>query len=110
MRVVLTNFGTVGDFRPLMTLAGELASHGHTPVLAFPPFARTIAAHAPFEFVPLGPDLAALRDHVNISWTGIPGIYDSADRMFTLLGPFREAFDQIFSELKNVCRDADVLI
>lgn len=110
MRAVLTNFGTVGDFRPLLTLASELASHGHTCVLAFPPFARSMAAHMPFAFAPLGPDLAALRDHVNISWAEMPDIYQSADQMLALLMPFREAFDQIFRELKHSCEDADVLI
>ena len=110
MRAVLTNFGTAGDFLPLLTLARELASHGHTPVLAFPPFTRTMAAKTSFEFLPLGPDLSSLRDSININWAEIPEIYESADGMLALLAPFRDAFDQIFAELKHACRDADVLI
>jgi UDP:flavonoid glycosyltransferase YjiC (YdhE family) len=110
MRAVLTNFGTTGDFLPFMVLANELAMNGSTPVLAFPPFARDMASQSPFEYFSLGPDLAALRDHVNTNWTEVPEVHESAEQMFYLLMPFREVFDQILAELKHVCKDADVLI
>lgn len=110
MRTVLTNFGTVGDFVPLLTLARELANQGHTPVLAFPPFARGLAAKTPFKFVSIGPDLSSLRDQVNIGWTETREIYQSPEGMLALLMPFREAFDQVFLDLKHACHNADVLI
>lgn len=98
MRTVLTNFGTLGDFVPLLTLARELANQGHTPVLAFPPFARAMASRTPFEFFPIGPDLSSLRDQVNVGWTQTPEVYQSPGEMLALLMPFREAFDQIFAD------------
>ncbi|HEY2360749.1 MAG TPA: glycosyltransferase [Candidatus Angelobacter sp.] len=110
MRVVLTNFGTLGDFRPLLILANELAANGCKPVLAFPPFAQTLASEYRFEHVSIGPDLLSLRDSVNASWSHMAGIYESSDQMAALLMPFRDAFDQTFSDLTDVCRDADLLI
>ena len=110
MRVVLTNFGTTGDFRPLLTLARELAEHGGKPVLAFPPFAGPLASSSGFEYCAIGPDLQSLRDEVNHQWSESAGLYDSSDQMLSLLLPFHDAFDQTFRELKDICRDADVLI
>lgn len=110
MRVVITNFGTTGDFRPLLTLARELAAQGDTPVLAFPPFAEPFVAQSGFEYCTIGPDLQSLRDNVNQGWSESVGIYNSSEQMLALLLPFREAFDQVFRELKNACRNADVLI
>lgn len=110
MRAVLTNFGTIGDFAPLLTLGRELARRGHTPLMAFPPFARAMATQNPFQFLPLGPDLSSLRDQINMTWTEAPGLYSSSQEMLTLLFPFRDAFDQIFTELREACRSADVLI
>ena len=110
MRVVITNFGTTGDFRPLLTLARELAAQGDTPVLAFPPFAEPLVSQSGFEHCAIGPDLRLLRDEVNQGWSESAGIYHSSEQMLALLLPFREAFDQIFAELKNACRDTDVLI
>jgi sterol 3beta-glucosyltransferase len=110
MRVVITNFGTTGDFRPLLTLARELAAQGDTPVLAFPPFAESLVSQSGFDYCAIGPDLRFLRDRVNQGWSESAGIYDSSEQMLALLAPFRDAFDQIFSELKNACGNADVLI
>lgn len=110
MRVVITNFGTMGDFRPLLTLARELASNGDTPVLAFPPFAEPLVSQSGFEYRLIGPDLHVLRDRVNQGWSEFAGIYASSEQMLALLLPFRDAFDQILSELKCACKNADVLI
>lgn len=110
MRVVITNFGTTGDFRPLLTLARELSARGDTPVLAFPPFAEPFVSQSGFEHCAIGPDLQLLRDHVNQGWSESAGIYDSSEQMLALLLPFQEAFDQIFCELKTACKNADVLI
>jgi len=110
MRVVITNFGTTGDFRPLLTLAREIRAQGETPVLAFPPFAESLVAQSGFEYRPIGPDLRSLRDQVNQGWSESAGIYDSSTQMLALLTPFRDAFEQIFSELNDACKNADVLI
>ena len=110
MRVVITNFGTTGDFLPLLTLARELAARGDTPVLAFPPFAGSLVSQSGFEHHAIGPDLQSLRNRVNQGWSEFGGIYDSSEQMLALLLPFQDAFDQTFSELKNACKDADVLV
>ena len=110
MRAVITNFGTTGDFLPLLTLARELARRHDQPVLAFPPFAQGMVRESGFEYQAIGPDLSSLRDGVNQGWSESDGIYDSSDETLLLLLPFRDAFDQVFSQLQVVCQNADVLV
>jgi len=110
MRALLTNFGSLGDFRPLLILARHLLKAKMTPVLAFPPFAKGLAEQTGFQYYPLGPDLVELRDLVNAHWSEQPEVAESAEDMLALLRPFSEAFDRIFAELCEVARDVDVLI
>lgn len=110
MRVVLTNFGTVGDFRPLISLAHELTAAGHKAVLAFPPAMEALIPENGLEYLPVGPDLRALRDEVNRTWSEETGIDQSSEQMLRLLMPFQEYFDRIFEELREVCAKADVII
>src|ERR1044071_598014 len=110
MRIVITNFGTLGDFRPLLMLANELAAQGHKPLLTFPPFAKAWMAQTQLDYRCIGPDLSSVRDHVNQGWSELAGVYDSSEQMLALLLPFREAFDSVLAELKECCKNADLLI
>lgn len=110
MRIVVTNFGTIGDFRPLLALANELAAQGDKPLLAFPPFARQWVSQAQLEYCSIGPDLSSLRDQINQSWSEQAGAYHSPEQMLSLLLPLKEAFDSVLSELRSCCKNADLLI
>jgi UDP:flavonoid glycosyltransferase YjiC (YdhE family) len=110
MRIVITNFGTTGDFRPLLALANELAAQGDTPLLAFPPFARQLASRTRLEYCSIGPDLSSLRDQINQSWSEQVDAYHSSELMLSLLLPLKEGFDSVLTDLRSCCRNADLLI
>jgi sterol 3beta-glucosyltransferase len=107
MRAVLTNFGTLGDVQPFLALAIELQRHGHAPVLAFSPYFRPRVEALDLSFVPIGPDLRAIQNQVNVEMREMP---DSEDRMREILDPLVATLPQTFSELSQACLEADVLI
>lgn len=107
MRAVLTNFGTLGDLQPFLALAVEMKRHGHVPVLAFSPYFRERVEALGLDFVPIGPDLRAIQNDVNVAMREAP---DSDDRMREILGPLVAALPQTFSELSQACLEADVVI
>jgi sterol 3beta-glucosyltransferase len=110
MRAIITNFGTRGDFEPLLALAWELSSHGWHPIFAAPSFAKEIIEPLGFEFVPIGPDLLPLRDYINLTLSTQTSSYASAGQLLELLSPFRSSFSQIYRQLSELCHDAAVLI
>jgi sterol 3beta-glucosyltransferase len=107
MRAVLTNFGTLGDVQPFLALAIEMQRHGHAPVLAISPYFRARVEALGLDFVPIGPDLRAIQNDVNIAMREMP---DSDDRMREILGPLVASLPQTFSELSQACLKADVII
>jgi sterol 3beta-glucosyltransferase len=109
MRAVITNFGSRGDFEPLVALGWELSSHGWDTIIAAPPFAKGIIPPS-HKFVPIGPDLLNLRDSINLALSTHANLYASEQGLLELLAPFQPCFGQIYRELSDVCRDADVLI
>lgn len=110
MKAVLTNFGTTGDFRPLLTLAEHLSRTNLEPVLAFPQYAESFVRDTAFQYRLIGPNLSHLRDRVNLGFSEIHGIYDSDEMMFRLFSEFAQALEPIYADLKDACRGADVLI
>lgn len=107
MRIVLTNFGTTGDFQPFLALAMALRPRGHEPILAFAPHFETRARAAGFPFVPIGPDLRQAQQEINLFWMNEP---ESVDQMKAILQPVVSALPQAFAELRAACDDADMLI
>lgn len=107
MRILLTNFGTTGDFQPFLALAMALRPRGHEPILAFAPHFETRARAAGFPFVPIGPDLRQAQQEINLSWMNEP---ESVDQMKAILQPVVSALPQAFAELRAACDDADMLI
>jgi sterol 3beta-glucosyltransferase len=107
MRAVLTNFGSVGDLQPFLALALEMRRCGDVPVLAFSPYFRSRVEKLGFDFVPIGPDLQAIQNNVNVS---LRNVSDSADRIREILSPLVTALPQAFSELSRISLNADVLI
>ena len=110
MRAVITNFGSRGDFEPLVALGGELSLHGWDVTLAAPSFAQEIIGLSPVTFAPLGPDLLSIRDSANLALTTQASSHASERALLDLLAPFRPSFEQICGELTNLCNDAAVLI
>src|SRR5215212_11488358 len=95
MRAILTSFGTTGDFLPYLALAVELHRHGHQPVLAYPPYYRSLADRYGLEFIPIGPDLHAT---LSALITAMPTLPESAAEMHALFAPFASALPQMFQE------------
>lgn len=107
MRAVLTNFGTSGDVQPLLALAVELSRHGHQPVMALSPSFASRVEQLGLGFRPLGPDLQDAQKDANLALIATP---DSIEQMRSYLSPLASALPQIFNDLYDACRDADVLI
>jgi sterol 3beta-glucosyltransferase len=110
MRVLLTNFGTMGDIMPYLALAAELRRSGHTPLLAAPPLFAPLAGRHQIEFVPVGPDMQQTQHAINESMTARPDAVDSSGLMKDLFGPLALALPQMFEELRAACRGVDVLV
>lgn len=109
MRAILTNLGSLGDTQPLVALAHEMRKHGHTPVLALAPSYASHAAQLGFEFAPVGLDLdyAKLqRKDTEDTLKGVAPLHTLKDSLAIL----SRMLPQMFSELRDSCRNADVLI
>jgi sterol 3beta-glucosyltransferase len=106
---VLTNLGSLGDIQPLIALADELRRHGHSPVLALAPAYRTYADQLGFEFVPIGLDL----DYAQLQRKDTEDALKGADLFQNFnasLAILSNMLPQMFLELREVCRNADVLV
>ena len=109
MRAVLTNLGSLGNIQPFVSLAQELRKHGHEPVLALAPTYASYAAQLGFEFIPIGFDLdypKLQRKDTEDALKGIDPIYTLNDSLTKLSA----MLPRMFTELKEGCRNADVLI
>jgi sterol 3beta-glucosyltransferase len=109
MRAVLTSLGSMGDIQPLIALAVELRSHGHHPILALAPYFGPYVHRHGLQFVPIGPDLnyPELQRNEN---TAVRQGSDLFNLMSDHLEILRSMLPQMFSELRDICYDADVLI
>jgi sterol 3beta-glucosyltransferase len=107
MRIVVTNFGSIGDFHPYLALAVEFLSRGHQPLMAFPPHFRELIERTGLEFTPIGPDLKRVQGDIITAMHVMP---ESAEELRALFSPLAAALPQMFQELKEACRGADVLV
>jgi rhamnosyltransferase subunit B len=57
-RIIINTFGSFGDLHPYLSLATELQSRGHNPVLATMEYYREKIEGTGFEFVPIRPNIA----------------------------------------------------
>jgi len=108
MRAVLTSIGSTGDIQPFLALAHQLRCQGHDPILALPPNFKPRVEQLGYQFVKIGPALnpAAMRGVVTTMLT-MPDLRDQVKHFFDVVKP---AIPQLFRELKEICRDADVLL
>lgn len=110
MRAIVTNFGSAGDVQPYLALIMELRRHGHDVAFAFSPqFAPMIERHG-VEFIPVGPDFQKVQYDIITTAVARPDIANSADQIYALFEPLVAALPQMFEELREACRNADVLI
>jgi sterol 3beta-glucosyltransferase len=109
VRAVLTNLGSLGDIQPFVALAQELRRHDHSPVLALAPAYRAYAGQLGFEFVPIGLDL----DYAQLQRKDTEDALRGADLFQNFSASLKilsNMLPQMFSELREACRNADVLI
>lgn len=110
MKIVLTNFGSTGDFQPLIALAHQLVRDGEQVLFAVPAFAESAIRSAGFECMSIGPDLSFVRDQANQVLGESCGDEGSQTSLFELLSPLREHLPQFLDGLSSACRGADLLI
>jgi sterol 3beta-glucosyltransferase len=108
MRAVLTSFGSTGDAQPFLALAQELRQNGHQPVLALSPNFKSRADDNGIEFAPLGPELKP-SDIRGVITTQL-GMKDPIQQARHFLDTVMPIMPRIYHELRDICRDADVLI
>jgi sterol 3beta-glucosyltransferase len=109
VRAVLTNLGSLGNIQPFVALAHELSKHGHQPVLALAPTYASYAAQLGFEFFPVGFDL----DYPKLQRKDTEDALNGVDPIHTLkdsLTKLSAMLPRMFTELREGCRSADVLI
>jgi sterol 3beta-glucosyltransferase len=110
MRAVITNFGSAGDVQPYLALIMEMRRHGHEVAFAFSPHFRSSIERHGVEFIPIGPDFQQMQYDIITTAVSTPNIDNSADHMYSLFEPLVAALPQMFDELSEACRNADVLI
>lgn len=108
MRAILTNLGSTGDVWPFIALAAELRRHGHEPILALSPNFAGLAKQHGLAFAPIGQELELekLRDMA----ADILTARNSAAQTRPLLISALQAMPDMFRELRDLARDADVMI
>lgn len=104
-RIVITSWGSYGDVYPYVGLARALAARGHRPVLAVPPFYRTLIEREGFEFFPVGPDIDP-NDRVMLARVMDPVKGTEA----ILRGLLMPALRQTYESLRAAVRGADLLV
>jgi UDP:flavonoid glycosyltransferase YjiC (YdhE family) len=108
MRIVLTSFGSTGDVQPFLALAVELRRCGHQPILACSPNFAVRAHEIGVEFAPIGPQLdSAVIRAVITQQSEMTSVTEQVSHFIRVIVPY---IPRMFQELKEVCRDAHVLI
>jgi sterol 3beta-glucosyltransferase len=110
IRAVITNFGTMGDIRPLFSLGQELASAGHSTLHLVPPSAITLGKNMGQDCQAVGPDLLAIQNEINLALSTSKSLYASGEGMLKVLSPLESHFPAVLEHLKRECQNADVLI
>ncbi len=108
MRVVLSNVGSTGDVQPFLALAVEFQRHGHRPLLALPSLFAERAARLGLEFTPIGPPLT-VTDAQRIM-AAMLSAATPMGQMRHFLAATMPWIPQMYQELRQACRDADMLV
>ena len=108
MRMVLTNLGGTGDIWPFLALAVELRRNKHDPILMLSPNFAPLAKQMNVTFIPIGPEFRFEDFRHMIAGTATAGSF--LEQAYPLAVNGLQALPQMFRELVNVCRDADMII
>lgn len=107
MRAVLTTFGSYQDVAPILALAAELRRAGHQPMLALSPNFADWARAEGIEFAPLGP---AISPQIRESMAGLLQNKKPPEDARYFLETVLPLVPEIYQSLREICRNADVLI
>jgi sterol 3beta-glucosyltransferase len=110
MRIVLTNFGTTGDVQPFLALGVELLRQSHEAVLAFSPEHASRIRQLGLIFYPVEPYLQHAQQKVNSALIERAELYNNFNELHRLFAPLAAGLPQALDQLREACRDADVLI
>lgn len=104
-KIVLATFGSLGDLHPMIALALELRSRGHSVVISsWEGYAESIALLG-FEFVPLRPKVDPEdREFIKKAMDGRDG---SATVIREMILPY---LGEMYDDLAAACKGADVMI
>ena len=110
VRVLITNFGTRGDFEPFFALAGELAAHQHEPIFAIPQSAVSMVEQSGFRYAVIAADDPELRKKINLSWSTQVDAYEARGRLLNEFSALQSYFPAALTELTKLSRTVSVLI
>lgn len=110
MRLLITNFGTRGDFEPFFALAGELVAHHHVPIFAIPESAVSMLEQSGFRYVVIANDDPELRNKINLSWTTQADAYEATGRLVEEFSTLQSYLPAALKELKELSNTVSVLV
>lgn len=110
MRILITNFGTRGDFEPFLALADELASHRHEPVFAIPESAVPMLERSGFSYEVITADDPELRHRINLSWSSRTDAYETNGQLNDEFSTLQSYLPGALRELTELSRTASLLI
>lgn len=110
MRLLITNFGTRGDFEPFFALARELAEHQHEPIFAIPESAVSMLQQSGFPYAVIAADDPELRQKINLSWSTQADAYEASGRLVEEFSALQSYFPAALKELTELSRSVSVLV
>ncbi|MBV9759986.1 MAG: glycosyltransferase family 1 protein [Acidobacteriaceae bacterium] len=110
MKIVLTNFGTVGEIYPLLALAQELEESGHEAKIALSPDYEDWVTRLGLRFVSVGPPAKAITTELTLAATRDPLVFESPKASRELFRPLRESIPAAYEQLREACRGYDLLV
>ena len=110
MRLLITNFGTRGDFEPFFALAGELAAHQHEPIFAIPESAVSMLEQSGFPYAVIADDDPELRNKINLSWSTQADAYEASGRLVEEFSTLQSYLPAALKELTELSSTVSVLV
>lgn len=99
----------MGDIQPILAIAVELKNKGHKPVLALPSNYKHHVQRLNLDYIQVGPEFKSkqMQDLIHNTHDELP---DAIKQAKNFLDTFAHMIPDMFEELYDVCRNADILI
>ncbi len=110
MRLLITNFGTRGDFEPFFALAGELAAHQHEPIFAIPESAVPMLKRSGFRYAVIAVDDPELRHRINLSWSTQADAYEASGQLVEEFSTLQSYLPAALKELTELSSSVSLLV